>query len=274
MRGLWHGRRVEIERLSIELTERCSKGCGFCYNGSSRAGETTWTVDDLIAFTRDCATHGTRAFSFGGGEPLEDPGLLWPVLAALRGVAFRSLTTNGLLLDAEQCWALAAAAIDKVHVSIHNPQDSDEVARVIAQVHELAAVGVTSGINLLVRRSRLADAAAAAARIHAAGISNARVVYLPMRGSDVPTPREIAGVAGGPFQSTSCLAGCGTSARFASISARRDVARCSYTIARRPLAAPTHEALLAALDGLALIDCSEHAGGLVRLSRASRTSRR
>jgi sulfatase maturation enzyme AslB (radical SAM superfamily) len=257
-------RAMQVERVSIEITERCGKGCGFCYNGSNRDGATAWTDAELCAFVVDCAAHGVKAFSFGGGEPLEAPELLWPVLEVLRGMAFRSMTTNGLLLDAAIIARLVTAAIDKVHVSIHNPRDRDEVARVIAQVGELAAAGIRSGVNLLVRASQLDAARTAVAALHAAGIANTRIVYLPMRGSDTPSPRQIAGVAAGPFQSMTCLTGCGESPRFASISARRTVARCSYTVARRELADTTHAAMVAALDGLALIDCANDR--LVKLS--------
>lgn len=265
---------MTIERLSIELSERCSKGCGFCYNGSSREGASAWEVEALCAFVRDCAAHGVKAFSFGGGEPLEAPELLWPVLAVLHGRAFRSMTTNGLLLDDATIARLVEAAIDKVHVSIHTAQDRDEVARVIANVHALAAAGVRSGVNLLVRRSRLDAARGAAATLHAAGIANERIVYLPMRGSDVPTPAEVARVAAGPFQSTTCLAHCHASPRFVSLSARRTIAWCSYTVERRPLAEPTYAALAAALDGLGLVDCDAQHGGLVKLATGSRAASR
>jgi sulfatase maturation enzyme AslB (radical SAM superfamily) len=255
-----------VERISIELSRLCSKGCGFCYNGSSRVGATAWTADDVVAFTTDCAAHGVRAFSFGGGEPLESPELLLPALAGLRGRAFRSLTTNGLLLDEAWIARLVAAAVDKVHVSVHAPGDRDEVTRVIDQVHALAAAGIRSGVNLLVRASQLDQAARAAAAVRASGIANARIVYLPMRGRDVPTPAQVARVAAEPFQSTSCLTGCAKSARFVSIGADRTVAWCSYTVARHRLTEPTHAALVSALTDLTLIDCEETHGGLVRLS--------
>ena len=262
--------RARIERLSIELSERCSKGCGFCYNGSNREGASAWELDELRAFVVDCAVRGgVQAFSFGGGEPLEAPELLWPVLAALRGKAFRSMTTNGLLLGGDGVISeLVAAGIDKVHVSIHTAQDRDEVERVIANVHALAAAGLRSGVNLLVRKSRLDAAREAARALHAAGIANERIVYLPMRGTDVPAPRDVAHVAGGPFQSTTCLASCHASPRFVSISARRTVAWCSYTVERRLLdAARGYAALAEALDGLGLVDCDASAGGgLVKLA--------
>jgi hypothetical protein len=47
-----------IERLSIELTERCSKGCGFCYNGSNRDGATSWERAAHEGFVVDCALAG------------------------------------------------------------------------------------------------------------------------------------------------------------------------------------------------------------------------
>ena len=155
-------------------------------------------------------------------------------------------------------------------MSIHNPRDAGEVARVIAQVHALADAGVRSGVNLLVRRSNLDASRAVAAELRASGIDHRRIVYLPMRGSDVPSAGEVAAVAAGPFQSTTCLAACGESPRFASISARRTVARCSYTVARRTLAAPTYAAVVAALVGLELVDCADTAGGLVSAARVVR----
>jgi hypothetical protein len=109
--------------------------------------------------------------------------------------------------------------------------------------------------------------AAVAARVRAAGIGNERIVYLPLRIQDTPTPEEIARVAGGPFQSMTCLAACGRSPRFASIAWDRTVAWCSYTKTRRPLGASTHAALSAALEDLGLEFCGGRDDGAVRLSR-------
>jgi MoaA/NifB/PqqE/SkfB family radical SAM enzyme len=185
--------RRMIERLSIELSNRCRKACWFCYSASGPAGETRWTADDLVALVRDGAANGVGAVSFGGGEPLEAPELLFPALAALRGLVFRSFTTSGLDLDAVFDHVVDAAP-DKIHVSIHHPGAGAEVERVIAQVTRLAAAGIASGVNLLVMRSQLAAAGAAGAAVRAAGIDNTRIVYLPMRGrtGETPTPAELA----------------------------------------------------------------------------------
>jgi MoaA/NifB/PqqE/SkfB family radical SAM enzyme len=246
---------MSLDRLSIEVTNRCAKACWFCYNHSLPEGDTAWTPDELVAFVGDCAAHGLKAVSFGGGEPLQYDGL-FEVLERLHGTLFRSLTTNGLLLNGVTLDRLLAARPDKVHVSIHFPERDGEVRRVIRQVQVLADRGVRSGVNFLVARSNLAAARRAAEQVRAAGIGNERIVYLPMRVRDTPTPAEMAGVAGGDkFQSMSCLLACAKSPRFCSISWDKTVAWCSYTETRTPLRELTYYGLEAALTGLGLTFC-------------------
>ena len=36
---------MTLDRISIELTNRCAKACWFCYNHSQPAGATQWTVE-------------------------------------------------------------------------------------------------------------------------------------------------------------------------------------------------------------------------------------
>lgn len=248
-----------FDRVSLEPSRRCSKGCSFCYNGSSPRGEAGFTAAEVLTLARDCALHGVRSLSLGGGEPLEWPGLL-EVLHGLQGVLGRTLTTNGLELAKRPGLfdELARAAPDTVHVSLHAPENEHELARVIAQVLELDGRGVATGVNLLIRRSTLAAARAAVESLEAAGIDRQRTVFLPARGlaAEAPTPADVAWVATGrrakgpPFQSMSCLSRCGASDRFISIAADRTVAWCSYTVSRRPLAGLRHADLVAALAPL------------------------
>ena len=246
---------MSIERLSIELTNRCGKACWFCYNHSLPEGETRWEVEEVVSFVRDCAAHGVKAVSFGGGEPLQYAGI-FDVLRELDGVLFRSITTNGLLLHEEKLEQLIAARPNKVHVSIHFPERTNEVDRVIEQVSDLQAQGIRSGVNLLVARTHLKAAALAASRLRDAGIGNDRIVYLPMRGQDTPTPDELAEVAGRtPFQSMTCLTQCGPSPRFVSIGWDKTVAWCSYTTSRHALPELSHQGLSRALTGLGLEFC-------------------
>jgi hypothetical protein len=263
-----------IERISVEVTNRCHKGCSFCYSSSNPEGESRWTADELVSFAADCARGGVRAMSLGGGEPLQWEPLL-DVLARTRGLLFRSMTTNGLGLDEARLDALAAVAPEKIHVSIHFPDRELEVRRAIQRCAAIAARGIKSGVNLLVRRSGLEAARRASAALAAAGIGPERIVYLPMRGQDTPSPEEVARVAGGArFQSMTCLGGCAKSPRFCSIGWDRSVAWCSYTGARRTLAAPTYAALVDAITGrgdegeLGLRFCGDD-GALLPLRKAS-----
>lgn len=245
---------VAPERLSIEVTNRCFKGCELCYAGSHPEGDTLWTLVDLVRFVRSCAEAGTAAVSFGGGEPLELEGV-FDLLTELHGVVFRSLTTHGLLLG-RHFSALVRARPDKVHVSIHRPEREAEVQRVIRQVHQLRDAGIESGVNLLVRRSALAAAARTARALWAAGVEASRIVYLPLRGRDTPSAREVAEVAGRrPFQSMSCLTACARSERFASVGWDQTVAWCSYTRSRSKLPSLDAIGLAQALSGLELVFC-------------------
>jgi hypothetical protein len=92
----------------------------------------------------------------------------------------------------------------------------------------LDARGVHAGINLLVRRSRLAEARAAYARLIELGFTAGYIVLLPARGeadAETPSPKEVAAVAGDTrFQAMSCLTACAVSARFASIASDKTAA--------------------------------------------------
>jgi hypothetical protein len=259
-----------LQLLSIELTNRCNKGCAFCYNASSVDGGTHWHNDELRLLLEDCARHGVKAVSFGGGEPLQYDGV-HDLIAALHGTLFRSLTTNGLLLDDAALDRLVAAKIDKVHVSIHAPERDVEVRRVLAQVQALAARGIRSGVNLLVDGAKLEASARAAAALRRGGIGNERIVYLPRRGpgAATPSPQEMARVAGGEkFQSMSCLSQCAASPRFATIDWQKQVAHCSYTLSRRPLPELSWRGVVNALAGLGLRYCGDGVvGDLQRIGR-------
>ncbi|MGC4115758.1 MAG: radical SAM protein [Myxococcales bacterium] len=248
---------MNLELVSIEVTNRCSKGCAFCYAGSSPAGTTAWTEESLVSFVRDLARHGVTGVSFGGGEPLEFPGLIG-VLERTRGLLRRSVTTNGLLLSDEMARQLAETGVERIHVSIHFPEVDAEVDRALAALGRLKAAGVDGGVNLLVRSGNAQAARDAAERLRCAGVASDRLVLLPMRLSSQPVLSEIAQVGGGlPFQAISCLLGCAASPRFCSVGSDGSVGRCSYTQARQRIAAPTYEALVEALERAGHASCGE-----------------
>ena len=123
-----------IEMLSIDLTNHCSKACDFCYNRSHRLGATEWATEEVIAFSKDCISHGVKAISFGGGEPFEYPGI-FNIIEAIKKIAFVSVTSNGLpLLDEDLFLKLKQNSPDKIHITIHYPDNAKEVERVINQI--------------------------------------------------------------------------------------------------------------------------------------------
>ncbi|WP_428267986.1 radical SAM protein [Haliangium sp.] len=262
-----------IKRLAIEVSGRCSKRCWFCYNHSTPDGPLGWTAAELVGFVRDCAEHGVDTVSLGGGEPLEWPEI-FTVLDALAGHVRRTVTSNGLPLeDAQVLSALVEARPERVQLSIHHPHAAPEVHRVLGQVRALEAEGIDAGVNVLVRSSQLAAAAALVSRLRDQGLRPDQVLLLPMRGGDTPTPKDMAGVVGaGPFLSMSCLLACGPSPGFCTVRHDRSVSWCSYTTATHALVEPTYAGLLAALDRLPLRDCARPEGPdvpLVRLRSAN-----
>ena len=250
---------MPVSRLSIEVNNRCQKNCSFCYNGSHPHGTTKWTPSDIVSFVVDCQNQGAEAVSLGGGEPLLFEGI-FEIIQSLEGVLFRSLTTNGLLLSKPEIYkSLLASQPDKVHISIHDVEDKKEVERVIDQVKRLDLDGIRSGINLLVRLSKISDAKIVSKKIEREGIGKDRVINIPFHGNDSPTPEQIAFVAGEqPFQSVSCLKGCRISHRFCSISWDKEVGWCSYTSSRKKLNDLSAAGLSSALKGLALEYCGSN----------------
>ncbi len=196
--------------------------------------------------------------SFGGGEPLEYGGL-FEILTKLQGVLHRSITTNGLLLDAQNLRLLDKTKPEKVHISIHFPDKQKEVDRVIKQVKQIELLDIKSGVNLLVSSKNLTAAKSAAELLRANGIDNKRIIYLPMKIFDTPTPKDIYEVAGKqPFQSMTCLNECGKSERFCSIAWDKTVSWCSYTKARTKLESLTAKDLKAALEKVEIEYCGNY----------------
>jgi hypothetical protein len=165
------------------------------------------------------------------------------------------MTSNGL--QVEQQWNRAIeAAPDKVHLSSLFLERPGEVDRVMRQVHALAGAGIPSGINLLVGRDGLVVAGEVVRHLRDGGIENDRISYLPMRGQNTPSRKQMGEVAGSArLQSMTCLAGYAVSLRFCSIGWNEQVAWCAYTTARRTMEAPTLAGMMGALDGLELVLC-------------------
>ena len=244
-----------IELLSLDLSNYCSKQCSFCYNHSTREGNTMWKPSEVIDFASDCVKHGVKAVSLGGGEPFEYEGI-FEVIDALYTQCYLSVTSNGLPLEDTFIWEqLSLHKPDKIHLTIHHPDNEAEVLRVEHRLHEIESLGIKPGLNLLVG----ADMIEPAKRVYSS-MSNVlhpdQIILVPQRFSNTPTPKQLSSVADGkPFQSPSCLLGCKRPDNFCSVSWDKKVNSCSFAGGKVALTSLDFEGLENALKGVNWKSC-------------------
>lgn len=239
---------MNIELLSIDLSNYCSKQCPFCYNHSRREGNTLWKPQEVIDFASDCIDHGVKAVSLGGGEPFEYDGV-FEVIDALYPKCYLSVTSNGLPFENELIWSiLDVHKPDKIHVTIHQPDNDVEVMRVERQVQQIASIGVKPGVNLLVGADRIEFANMVYNQLIEI-LNSDQIILVPQRFSNTPTPKQLASVANGkPFQSPTCLLKCQRPTNFCSVSWDKKVNSCSFAPNKVPLETLDYAGLIKALE--------------------------
>ncbi len=225
----------QIELLSIDLSNYCSKQCSFCYNHSTKDGNTLWKPQEVIDFASDCIKHGVKAVSLGGGEPFEYDGV-FDVIDVLVSKCYLSVTSNGLPLVNKQTWKrLTEHKPDKIHLTIHRPNDDSEIMRVEKQLQSISQLGIKPGLNLLVGADMIDYAKNVYERISKI-LSPDQIILVPQRFFNTPTPKQLATVADGkPFQSPSCLLKCRRPSDFCTVSWDKKVNSCSYSPSKVPL---------------------------------------
>ncbi len=244
-----------LELLSIDLSNYCSKECAFCYNHSRREGNTMWKPQEVIAFATDCIAHGVKAVSLGGGEPFEYDGV-FDIINDLQKKCYLSVTSNGLPLENIDVWnKLLVAKPDKVHITIHCPQDEKEVARVLGRLPLLQEIGIMPGINLLVGADNIQYARFAYAESLKV-LSPEQIILVPQRFSNTPSPKQLASVSDGrPFQGPSCLLGCSRPSNFASVSWDKRANSCSFAGGKVALSSLDFAGLQEALRNVVFRTC-------------------
>jgi len=247
-----------LDRVSIDLSNYCSKQCDFCYNHSTKEGNIMWTVEELIPFVLDLHENGIEAVSFGGGEPFEFDGI-FELISGLMDELYVSVTSNGFPLEKEEVFSkLMKNKPDKVHITIHHPENKAEIERVITMVKKIAMAGIKSGVNLLVSDFNLAEAKEVYARLQNEGISSDRVILIPRRFTCEPAPEQLSEIACGmPFQSPSCLTGCKKPEEFCSISWDKKVNWCSYASGKQQIKELSYNGLMDALNRVEFGCCKE-----------------
>ena len=116
------------ELADISISNKCSKGCSFCYKNSTADGK-------LMSLGEYCSVldalqdpeHGTVfQVAIGGGEPLEHPDFFRIVEeTANRGIV-PNFTTNGLLLSKE-VFAAIKGKVGAVAISVTGFSDLEKV---------------------------------------------------------------------------------------------------------------------------------------------------
>jgi cyclic pyranopterin phosphate synthase len=111
---------VPIQRLRMNITERCNFNCFFCHNEGLSAQETqNMNVSEIANLVRVAANLGITEVKLLGGEALMRPDLEEIVSAISPFVDEVSLTTNGcgFVSRAED---LQQAGLDRVNISLHS----------------------------------------------------------------------------------------------------------------------------------------------------------
>ena len=244
-----------IEQLSIDLSNYCSKQCPFCYNNSTREGNTMWQPSEVVDFASDCIKHGVKAVSLGGGEPFEYDGI-FEVIDALYPQCYLSVTSNGLPLEESVIWEhLAQHKPDKIHLTIHQPDNEAEVERVERQLQEIEGLGIKPGLNLLVGADKIDYAKDVYSRMSRI-LKSDQIILVPQRFSNTPTPKQLASVVGNkPFQSPSCLLKCHRPTNFCSVSWDKKVNSCSFARGKQPLMTLDYNGLITSLNKVEFSSC-------------------
>ena len=242
---------MQLELVSIDLSNHCSKACEFCYNKSNPNGIVEWQPSEVISFALDCAGNNVKAISLGGGEPFEYEGI-FQVISALTPKLFVSVTTNGLpLLNKDIFDKLTNNKPDKIHISIHQPENHEELKRALYLVRKIAKLDIKVGINFLVSGHQTESAKVASQWLYKNGITSKQIIFIPMKGEFAPTAKQLADVAGtNCFQSTFCLTECKPSKRFCSVSFDKKVNYCSYSQSKELIKELNYVGLISALQNI------------------------
>ncbi len=218
-------------------------------------GQTLWKPDEVISFAKSCVENGIEAVSLGGGEPFEYQGV-FEIIAALQPLVYLSVTTNGLKLQDEKFFEkVTATPPDKIHITIHFPDNEKEVSRVIKTLEKLSKTDITPGVNLLVNSNKT-DVCKQVYENLLTFLTPKQIILIPQRFSDTPTPKQLATIAGGkPFQSPSCLLKCAPPQDFCSVSWDKKVNFCSYAAGKQPLQTHDYQGLMSALERVKFGSC-------------------
>ena len=180
------------------------------------------------------------------------------IIDALYPKCYLSITSNGLPLENTDIWKdLLKHSPDKIHLTIHQPQDREEVKRIETLIKRLSTTKIKPGVNLLVGADKIDYAKQVYAKLNNI-LTPEQIILVPQRFENTPTAKQIASISNGkPFQSPSCLLKCNQPNNFVSVSWDKKVNFCSYAFGKEKLQALNYQSMIKALEKIEWKSCCE-----------------
>ena len=142
------------ELADISISNKCSKGCSFCYKDSTPEGE-TMSLDEYckVLDSINSPEYGTIfQVAIGGGEPLEHPDFLKIVDETVKRGIVLNFTTNGCLLTRNIC-AKLKGRIGALAISASSIADLKRIQSAIE-----CADGLKVNIHYILSKESIAEA--------------------------------------------------------------------------------------------------------------------
>ena len=142
------------ELADISISNRCSKGCSFCYKDSTPEGK-QMSIDEYrqVLDSLQSPEYGSVfQIAIGGGEPLEHPDFLQIVEETVRRGIVLNFTTNGQLITNDVCSALKG----KVGAMAISASSIHELKRIKPAID--CAKGLKVNIHYILNRTSIEEA--------------------------------------------------------------------------------------------------------------------
>ena len=142
------------ELADISISNRCSKGCSFCYKDSTPDGK-LMSIEEYCQVLDSLQSHeyGTVfQIAIGGGEPLEHPDFMKIVEETVRRGIVLNFTTNGQHLTKDICSALKG----KVGAMAISASSINDLKRIRPAID--CAEGLKVNIHYILSRSSIEEA--------------------------------------------------------------------------------------------------------------------
>jgi radical SAM protein with 4Fe4S-binding SPASM domain len=165
------------ETVHVAITARCNLNCPGCYVPRQPAGPEL-SVAEWCGLIDQWAHMRVFQLAVGGGEPLLYEGLFDVLAYASRRGIVPSLTTNGVLLDADRIEHLQRASVARVNVSWNWPggEQPGRSQAVMRAIELLLASDMHAGVNVLITPELLPRLSHELARLHSLGVRRVTIL--------------------------------------------------------------------------------------------------